>query len=119
VALAILSLAPLVVRLGRRCLSESILEEGFVPENDPFEDDEIPVEPAREWSWAEFGSILVNAFSAWFTLIGAVVSEVGDAVASHSEWQRGRKSMAEQGAREMEALIAAVEKMPAEKGVAV
>lgn len=76
---------------------------------DDEDEDDVKADP-QPWSWLAFWAIMVNGFSTWFTIAGAVISSVGDLMTSHVDYNQSRQKMAEQGAKEIEALVKAVEK---------
>lgn len=74
-----------------------------------FPEDTEKRDPAQ-WSWVTFWSIITAGVSAWFALVGAMFEDIGNAMTEHVEYTRDRKKFAEEGARELEALVRAVEK---------
>ena len=77
-------------------------DEGFFPDTDAHD--------PQPWSWVTFWSIITAGVSAWFTLVGAMFSDVGDAMTDHVAYTSNRKKFAEESARELEALVQAVER---------
>jgi hypothetical protein len=61
----------------------------------------------RKWAWINFWSIMVAGTGAYFGLLNAMIQDVSSLMDEHHDWQVSRRTMMEEGAREIEAMTKA------------